>query len=113
MNRCNILGNAFSILQYLGGIDYEEVAAVEYETKMTTHKAPRKLKVIIPSLDGTTMQRYQPNLDERNIPLHERVKNGNEKRHYIVLSNKPPVWNEEVQSYTLNFEGRGISPFSI
>ncbi|KAJ3306506.1 hypothetical protein HDV03_005116 [Kappamyces sp. JEL0829] len=103
--KTNILGTSCSIMQLLGGLEYEEVACVDYETKITTQKSPRKFNVIIPSL-GIDQKPLAVHGAMRQSSLSERVKSGNDQRFYQVLSNKTPQWNQETRSYTLNFNGR-------
>lgn len=46
---------------------------------------------------------------EADGPLLERWRR-HELPHVLPLTNKPPVWNEELHSYTLDYEGRAAQP---
>ena len=115
--RSNLLGTMFTV--YDNGVPpgkmragdnsdeqrpRQELTAVVYETNVLGFKGPRRMTVIIPAM--TT--------DHKRIPVEpasdaegllERWRN---KRmdNLLELHNKAPVWNEETQSYVLNFHGR-------
>ncbi|XP_073664670.1 tubby protein homolog isoform X4 [Tursiops truncatus] len=92
--RSNLMGTKFTV--YDNGVNpqkassplesgtlRQELAAVCYETNVLGFKGPRKMSVIVP---GMTM-------------VHERV-------CIRPRNNKTPVWNDDTQSYVLNFHGR-------
>ncbi|KAM3592720.1 uncharacterized protein V6R79_023977 [Siganus canaliculatus] len=113
--RSNVLGTKFTV--YDGGENPEkkpfvkecesvrqELAAICYETNVLGFKGPRKMTVIIPGMLEN---------DERVSirPKHELetllVRHGNNNTDKLVtLVNKSPSWNEQTQSYVLNFHGR-------
>ncbi|XP_075297120.1 tubby-related protein 3 isoform X2 [Opisthocomus hoazin] len=82
----------------------QELAAICYETNVLGFKGPRKMSVIIPGM----------NMNNKRIPIRPR----NEREsllskwqtknleNLIELHNKAPVWNDDTQSYVLNFHGR-------
>ncbi|XP_008571271.1 PREDICTED: tubby-related protein 3 isoform X2 [Galeopterus variegatus] len=82
----------------------QELAAICYETNVLGFKGPRKMSVIIPGM----------NMNHERIPFQPR--NDNESllskwqnktmENLIELRNKAPVWNDDIQSYVLNFHGR-------
>ncbi|KPP79052.1 tubby protein-like, partial [Scleropages formosus] len=84
--RSNVLGTKFTEKNVLG------------------FKGPRKMTVIIPGMRAN---------DERVVirPKNElesllcRYENGNTD-NLVTLINKSPSWNEQTQSYVLNFHGR-------
>ena len=45
------------------------------------------------------------NMTDRNVDLIEKYNSG-EDDDLLVLSNKPPTWSSESQSYVINFHGR-------
>ncbi|KAM9425874.1 tubby protein homolog [Pholidichthys leucotaenia] len=113
--RSNVLGTKFTV--YDGGENPEkkpfikecesvrqELAAICYETNVLGLKGPRKMMVIIPGMLEN---------DERVVicPKNEletiltRHANGNTDK-LVTLVNKSPSWNEQTQSYVLNFHGR-------
>ncbi|KAG7506406.1 hypothetical protein JOB18_004992 [Solea senegalensis] len=113
--RSNILGTKFTV--YDGGENPEkkpfikecesvrqELAAICYETNVLGFKGPRKMTVIIPGmLENDDRVSIQPNNDLET--LLSRQANGNTDK-LVTLVNKSPSWNEQTQSYVLNFHGR-------
>ncbi|XP_011296771.1 protein king tubby isoform X2 [Fopius arisanus] len=113
--RSNLLGTQFTI--YDNGYSLmkqnkrddrstprQELAAVVYDTNVLGFKGPRKMTVIIPGMTA----------DQQRIPICPRdesetllecwkMKNMD---NVIELHNKTPVWNDDTQSYVLNFHGR-------
>ena len=67
------------------------------------------MRVLIPSLKNTGEPYIWKPLKEEDSMLH-KFKNGKlDGMKYFY--NKPPKWNEHVQAFVLNFNGRGISIF--
>ncbi|XP_064629659.1 tubby-related protein 3-like isoform X7 [Lineus longissimus] len=109
--RSNMLGTQFTIFDSgenpkKGNTDTSrrEVCAVIYETNVLGFKGPRKMTVIIPGM----------NLDHERVDIRprsdhdgliERWKRKN-MENILELHNKTPVWNDDTQSYVLNFHGR-------
>uniref|UniRef100_A0A0X3NN03 Tubby-like protein n=2 Tax=Schistocephalus solidus TaxID=70667 RepID=A0A0X3NN03_SCHSO len=81
-----------------------EVAAIIYDPNILGFKGPRKMTVIIPKMDedGNMMNIYSDN--DSCLLLDQWRK----RKTYAImeLRNKTPVWNEDTQSYVLNFHGR-------
>uniref|UniRef100_A0A8D0E6J1 Tubby-like protein n=1 Tax=Salvator merianae TaxID=96440 RepID=A0A8D0E6J1_SALMN len=111
--RSNLMGTRFSVFD--NGVNpdranadwsnvRQELAAVVYETNVLGFKGPRKMTVIIPGM----------NTDNERVPIRPRNDNDGllvrwQNRimdNLIELHNKSPVWNDETQSYVLNFHGR-------
>uniref|UniRef100_A0A8C8ZTT2 Tubby-like protein n=1 Tax=Prolemur simus TaxID=1328070 RepID=A0A8C8ZTT2_PROSS len=113
--RSNLMGTKFTV--YDRGVSpvkaqglvekahtRQELAAVCYETNVLGFKGPRKMSVIIPGM----------NMNHERIPF--RPRNDHESllskwqnktmENLIELHNKAPVWNDDTQSYVLNFHGR-------
>ncbi|XP_025021413.1 tubby-related protein 1 [Python bivittatus] len=111
--RSNLMGTRFSVFD--NGVNpdkanadwsnvRQELAAVVYETNVLGFKGPRKMTVVIPGM----------NSDNERVPI--RPRNDNDgllvrwqnkiMDNLIELRNKTPVWNDETQSYVLNFHGR-------
>lgn len=86
------------------GILRQELAAVCYETNVLGFKGPRKMTVIVP---GMNMVHERVCIRPRNEleTLLARWQNKNTET-IIELQNKTPVWNDDTQSYVLNFHGR-------
>ncbi|KAM5170417.1 tubby-related protein 3 [Mantella aurantiaca] len=115
--RSNIMGTKFTIYDSGESPDKakahglsdnstvrQELAAVCYETNVLGFKGPRKMSVLIPGMNVNHERiPFQP-LNESESLL-SRWQN---KRHenIIELHNKAPVWNDDTQSYVLNFHGR-------
>ncbi|KAK0137650.1 Tubby [Merluccius polli] len=82
----------------------QELAAICYETNVLGFKGPRKMTVVIPGM----------NMNFERVPV--RPNNEQESllskwqnrclENLIELHNKAPVWNDDTQSYVLNFHGR-------
>ncbi|KAL0829752.1 hypothetical protein ABMA28_003242 [Loxostege sticticalis] len=109
--RSNLLGTAFTV--YDNGKAWRkhdhartrhELAAVVYDTNVLGFKGPRKMTVILP---GMTPDRQRVTIapQDDSETLLERWK-GQNLDDIVVLHNKTPVWNDETQSYVLNFHGR-------
>uniref|UniRef100_A0A8C2W2G6 Tubby-like protein n=1 Tax=Chinchilla lanigera TaxID=34839 RepID=A0A8C2W2G6_CHILA len=114
--RSNLMGTKFTI--YDNGINpqkassstlesgtlRQELAAVCYETNVLGFKGPRKMSVIVP---GMNMVHERVSIRPRNEheTLLARWQNKNTES-IIELQNKTPVWNDDTQSYVLNFHGR-------
>ncbi|XP_067902420.1 tubby protein isoform X2 [Heterodontus francisci] len=113
--RSNLMGTKFTV--YDNGVNPEkggssldacnlrqELAAICYETNVLGFKGPRKMSVIIP---GMNMDHERVSIRPRNE--HETLLAGWQNKNtesVIELHNKTPVWNDDTQSYVLNFHGR-------
>ncbi|CAG9129893.1 unnamed protein product [Plutella xylostella] len=110
--RSNLLGTAFTV--YDNGKAWKkhdesrntrhELAAVVYDTNVLGFKGPRKMTVILPGMTPDR-QRVTISPHDDSETLLERWKSQN-LDDIVVLHNKTPVWNDETQSYVLNFHGR-------
>uniref|UniRef100_UPI00398E7994 tubby-related protein 3-like n=1 Tax=Pristiophorus japonicus TaxID=55135 RepID=UPI00398E7994 len=113
--RSNVLGTKFTVFD--NGLNpdktpmvpecmsiREEIVAVCYETNILGFKGPRKMIVIIPgmSLDNERVC-IRPKNEHETLLTRWQNKN---MENIIELHNKAPVWNEDTQSYVLNFHGR-------
>ncbi|XP_076969995.1 tubby protein homolog isoform X3 [Tamandua tetradactyla] len=114
--RSNLMGTKFTV--YDNGVSpqkassstlesgtlRQELAAVCYETNVLGFKGPRKMSVIVP---GMNMVHERVSVRPRNEheTLLARWQNKNTES-IIELQNKTPVWNDDTQSYVLNFHGR-------
>ncbi|XP_027621908.1 tubby protein homolog isoform X3 [Tupaia chinensis] len=114
--RSNLMGTKFTV--YDNGVNpqkassstlesgtlRQELAAVCYETNVLGFKGPRKMSVIVP---GMNMVHERVSIRPRNEheALLARWQNKNTES-IIELQNKTPVWNDDTQSYVLNFHGR-------
>ncbi|XP_010014744.1 PREDICTED: tubby-related protein 1 [Nestor notabilis] len=111
--RSNLMGTKFTVFDNGANPDRanadwsnvrQELSAVVYETNVLGFKGPRKMTVIIPGM----------NSDNERVPIRPRNDNdgllmrwqNRNMDNVIELHNKAPVWNDETQSYVLNFHGR-------
>ncbi|XP_059834136.1 tubby-related protein 3-like isoform X3 [Hypanus sabinus] len=113
--RSNLMGTKFTI--YDNGINpakavglldeantRQELAAICYETNVLGFKGPRKMTVVIPGM----------NVNHERVPIKPRNEHeslllmwqNRNMENLIELHNKVPVWNDDTQSYVLNFHGR-------
>ncbi|XP_054625393.1 tubby protein homolog isoform X2 [Dunckerocampus dactyliophorus] len=113
--RSNVLGTKFTV--YDCGENPEkkpfikecesvrqELAAICYETNVLGFRGPRKMTVIIPGmLENDERVSIQPKTEHDTLLV--RHSNNNTDK-LVTLVNKSPSWNEQTQSYVLNFHGR-------
>uniref|UniRef100_A0AAF5Q623 Tub domain-containing protein n=2 Tax=Wuchereria bancrofti TaxID=6293 RepID=A0AAF5Q623_WUCBA len=117
--RSNALGTQFTLYDngenpkkswVIGDSVRQELAAVIYDTNVLGFKGPRKMTVLIPGIcdaENYRRQEIRPLLEQESIL--ERWKN-RKADDLIAMHNKSPVWNEDTQSYVLNFYGRVTQP---
>ncbi|XP_018326719.1 protein king tubby [Agrilus planipennis] len=113
--RSNLLGTQFTIYdngispRKINGLDdgvvpRQELGAVIYDTNVLGFKGPRKMTVILP---GMTLEQQRvviyPQDESESLIESWKAKNMD---NLIELHNKTPVWNDDTQSYVLNFHGR-------
>ncbi|XP_070383116.1 tubby-related protein 3 isoform X2 [Dermacentor albipictus] len=110
--RSNLLGTAFTIYDCAEGPRQNtekrsvrsEIGAVVYETNVLGFKGPRKMTVILPAMSKDHKRiELKPSFEHGG--LLERWKSRN-MENLLELRNKTPVWNDDTQSYVLNFHGR-------
>ncbi|XP_030295799.1 tubby-related protein 3 isoform X3 [Sparus aurata] len=82
----------------------QELAAICYETNVLGFKGPRKMTVIIPGM-SINFERVPVRPQNEQESLLSRWQN-HSLDNLIELHNKAPVWNDDTQSYVLNFHGR-------
>ncbi|KAJ8406436.1 hypothetical protein AAFF_G00300100 [Aldrovandia affinis] len=113
--RSNLMGTKFTV--YDSGLNpaktpssleasnlRQELAAICYETNVLGFKGPRKMSVIIP---GMNMEHERVSIRPRNDHETLLARWQNKSTESVIeLHNKTPVWNDDTQSYVLNFHGR-------
>ncbi|XP_062914048.1 tubby protein-like isoform X3 [Mobula hypostoma] len=113
--RSNLMGTKFTI--YDNGINpakavglldeantRQELAAICYETNVLGFKGPRKMTVVIPGMNVNHERvAIKPRNEHESLLLMWQNRN---MENLIELHNKVPVWNDDTQSYVLNFHGR-------
>ncbi|XP_063294665.1 tubby protein homolog isoform X4 [Pelobates fuscus] len=113
--RSNLMGTKFIV--YDNGVNpgktnssseastvRQELAAICYETNVLGFKGPRKMSVLIPGMNMDQERGFSRPRNEHETLL-SRWQNKNTE-NVIELHNKTPVWNDDTQSYVLNFHGR-------
>ncbi|CDQ58706.1 unnamed protein product [Oncorhynchus mykiss] len=113
--RSNVLGTKFTVFDDGDNPDKkpfvkecdsvrQELAAICYEKNVLGFKGPRKMTVVIPGMmENDERVCIRPKSDIES--LLSRYENGNTD-NLVCLMNKSPSWNEQTQSYVLNFHGR-------
>uniref|UniRef100_A0A3P8VVL5 Si:dkey-220f10.4 n=1 Tax=Cynoglossus semilaevis TaxID=244447 RepID=A0A3P8VVL5_CYNSE len=113
--RSNVLGTKFTVYDEGENPDKkpfikecesvrQELAAICYETNVLGFRGPRKMTVIIPGmLENDERVSIRPKNEQET--LLTRHANGNTDK-LVTLMNKSPSWNDQTQSYVLNFHGR-------
>lgn len=82
----------------------KEMVTVGYETNVLGFKGPRKMTVVVPGMDlDCERVECQPTNEKETLTSKLEMNNLD---NITVLQNKSPVWNEDSQSYVLNFHGR-------
>ncbi|RUS21594.1 tubby C-terminal-like domain-containing protein [Jimgerdemannia flammicorona] len=82
----------------------EELGAVVYDPNILGFKGPRKMTVVLHSMTRAgDRPEFRPSMESET--LMSKFKGG-DTRDLLVLHNKSPQWNEETQSFVLNFNGR-------
>ncbi|CAF0838767.1 unnamed protein product [Didymodactylos carnosus] len=108
--RGNMIGTQFTVYDHgtnpKRGIPVDErrreVAAIE--TNILGFKGPRKMTILIPGMSKDHHRvEVRPSTEQES--LYERWRR-KDMENILELHNKTPVWNEETQSYVLNFHGR-------
>ncbi|EHA99824.1 Tubby-related protein 3 [Heterocephalus glaber] len=113
--RSNLMGTKFTVydhgvspLKAQGLVEKthtrQELAAICYETNVLGFKGPRRMSVIIPGMNMNHERiPFQPRNDHESLLSKWQSK---AMENLIELHNKAPVWNDDTQSYVLNFHGR-------
>jgi tubby-related protein 1 len=111
--RSNFLGTEFTIFDNGKGPKKAEQqknnlrtqqGVVQYETNVLGSKGPRRMKVLLPNVDLQGQQHSWRPLDNEHT-IQEQFKINNTE-NIMFFFNKPPKWNEQVQAFVLNFNGR-------
>lgn len=82
----------------------QELAGIIYDTNVLGFKGPRKMTVILPGMtpDYERVVLY-PQDESQGLIESWKAKHID---NLVKLHNKTPIWNDETQSYVLNFHGR-------
>lgn len=112
--RANFVGTEFTVFDkgekptqsgdVQGLAPRQEIAAVIYERNILGTKGPRKMCVLVPSVDDNGKRTvWKPEKEEDG--LIGRYRKG-AMQDMNILKNKEPSWNEQLRAYVLNFSGR-------
>lgn len=83
-----------------------DLGAVLYDYNVLGSRGPRKMTGAIPRVDDASGQRAIFRSDEKGKDgIVDAIRKG-EKDDIVVLRNKSPKWNDQMQAYCLNFNGR-------
>lgn len=115
--RSNFMGTEFNIFDE--GLNPSKAKDIErlrsnlgvvlYESNLLTSKGPRKMKVYMPEVNESTSEIYQFKPLSEKEGILSNWKSG--KRAGIKeFINKNPKWNEQLQAFVLNFNGRVEKP---
>uniref|UniRef100_A0A182ISR9 Protein king tubby n=1 Tax=Anopheles atroparvus TaxID=41427 RepID=A0A182ISR9_ANOAO len=106
--RSNVFGTTFFV--YDSGVKNDataprlDLAVVIYDTNILGFKGPRNMTVLLPGMTEDD-QRVQISSADGQQGLLDCWKSKN-MDNVVELHNKTPIWNDETQSYVLNFHGR-------
>mmetsp|Transcript_33189 Transcript_33189/g.98839 ORF Transcript_33189/g.98839 Transcript_33189/m.98839 type:complete len:451 (-) Transcript_33189:112-1464(-) len=104
--RSNFVGTDFSV--YDNGEKNSdqrvELGCVTYGYNVLGTRGPRKVTAAISAVDAAGQPLYNPR-DPEDTMLN-RLKTEHGLEDLMVMFNKPPRWNEELNAYCLNFNGR-------
>ncbi|XP_058055068.1 protein king tubby [Anopheles bellator] len=106
--RSNVFGTTFFV--YDSGTKNDnatprlDLAVVIYDTNILGFKGPRNMTVLLPGMTEDD-QRVQISSVDGQQGLLDCWKSKN-MDNVVELHNKTPIWNDETQSYVLNFHGR-------
>lgn len=115
--RSNFLGTEFNIFDH--GLnpgkstDIEKLRAnlgvILYESNLLSAKGPRKMKILVPEVGEQSSEQYQfkPLTEKEGILSNYK---GGKKNGIKEFQNKNPKWNEQLQAFVLNFNGRVEKP---
>jgi len=111
--RSNFLGTEFNV--YSPGLNpkkraanvtntREQMGVVLYQSNILGSKGPRKMRVLLPAVNPQGEHViWKPR--NKNDGMLQKYKAG-DTTGMFVFYNKPPKWNEHVQAFVLNFNGR-------
>ena len=114
--RSNFLGTEFYIFdnkenpkKVKGGMSKKDMrqqyGVVQYETNVLGSKGPRRMKVLLPMVNRDGQEMFWPDTEVVAETIQGKFDN-NDTKDIMFFFNKPPKWNEQVQAFVLNFNGR-------
>uniref|UniRef100_A0A1B0D564 Protein king tubby n=2 Tax=Phlebotomus papatasi TaxID=29031 RepID=A0A1B0D564_PHLPP len=107
--RSNIFGTTFFVYDNGNKMNSDtprqDLAVIIYDTNILGFKGPRNMTVLLPGMTEDDQRVRISSCDTHQQGLLDSWKNKNTD-NIVELHNKTPVWNDETQSYVLNFHGR-------
>ena len=85
-----------------------ELCMVLYETNILGFHGPRRMTCVIPGMQENDLGEKE-RVECRPMVDSDSMSSRFDKSRmddFIVLENKKPVWNQDTQSFVLNFHGR-------
>mmetsp|Transcript_22864 Transcript_22864/g.74011 ORF Transcript_22864/g.74011 Transcript_22864/m.74011 type:complete len:496 (-) Transcript_22864:680-2167(-) len=113
--RSNFIGTEFTLYDKGNNPDKKddidlvqtraELGCILYKQNVLGSRGPRKMKVMVPSIDENGLRKeLRPTRSDET--MLERYKAAQNDQDVQILKNKPPKWNDQVGAYVLNFNGR-------
>ncbi|KAH8372603.1 hypothetical protein KR009_000598, partial [Drosophila setifemur] len=107
--RSNVFGTSFTVFDNGSKESMEsprlDLAVIIYDTNILGFKGPRNMTVILPGMTEEDQRVKISSADPKQQGILDLYKMKN-MDNIVELHNKTPVWNDETQSYVLNFHGR-------
>ncbi|KAL5287464.1 TUB family protein [Megaselia abdita] len=108
--RSNVFGTTFSVFdngskEISSDVHRQDLAAIIYDTNILGFKGPRNMTVLLPGMTEDDQRVKISSIDPKLQGLLDCHKN-KMMDNIVELHNKTPVWNDDTQSYVLNFHGR-------
>ncbi|TMW48614.1 hypothetical protein DOY81_006307 [Sarcophaga bullata] len=107
--RSNVFGTSFTVYDSGSKENTEsprlDLAVIIYDTNILGFKGPRNMTVILPGMTEDDQRVKISSADPKQQGIMDLWKCKN-LDNIVELHNKTPVWNDETQSYVLNFHGR-------
>ncbi|KAH8299689.1 hypothetical protein KR044_004600, partial [Drosophila immigrans] len=107
--RSNVFGTSFTVFDNGNKESTEsprlDLAVIIYDTNILGFKGPRNMTVILPGMTEDDQRVKISSADPKQQGILDLWKMKN-LDNIVELHNKTPVWNDETQSYVLNFHGR-------
>ena len=83
----------------------QQLGVVQYETNVLGSKGPRRMKVLLPMVNRDGEEMVWPDTEVEADTIQGKFA-AQEFEDIMFFFNKPPKWNEQVQAFVLNFNGR-------
>ncbi|EDW00970.1 GH20719 [Drosophila grimshawi] len=107
--RSNVFGTSFTVFDSGNKESTDsprlDLAVIIYDTNILGFKGPRNMTVILPGMTEDDQRVKISSADPKQQGILDLWKMKN-MDNIVELHNKTPVWNDETQSYVLNFHGR-------